>query len=117
MYNGFDTEILLRKLFDTTYGFFNHEETNDRPLALVAMHDGENLVEGSYMSNLIRDFHKYKIHRLLGISFNEFIEYPPYFIEQIIAIALKDAKDQEAEAKSLQDAIGDEKGLPDRKGR
>lgn len=80
-----DAELLLREAYEITYGLFNHDDmTVDRPLALVAMHPGENTAVGSTLYGRIEQFAELEIAKYFGISLIEFFELPTDVVNKIM---------------------------------
>lgn len=80
-------ELITRNYYQTEYGIYDHAKARgDRPLALVALHDKEDVVEGGMLFTYVRAFFNYRLHQR-GLSLNEFLELPYHVVELILDIA------------------------------
>ncbi len=95
-----DAGILLRDLYETRFGIFNHIGTSKkRPLASVALHDAEEINENSLLYEAMHSFAKREIKDIFNISFLDFISLPMDWCAMITEIASATAGEK-ATAKS-----------------
>lgn len=81
-------EAIARACYQTEYGIFDHDHAQGfKPLALVALHPKEDVVEGGLLFSHIRRYHSRQIYRNFGISLMEFLTLPPYVVELLYEIA------------------------------
>lgn len=95
-------QIISLTCYQTEYEIFNHDRPNNRPLALVAHHDKEDVLEGGPLYTHIRQFFNYRLHKLFGISLTEFLEYPPHVVEFLYSIARADVDHQDHTHRDVQ---------------
>jgi len=99
-------EMIGLSCYQTEYGIFNHSRvrgpTEQRPLASVALHDKEDVMEGGPLFSHIRRFYQYRLHKLFGLSLNEFLELPLYMVELLYDIAIADATQQDHTHRDVQ---------------
>jgi hypothetical protein len=97
---------LLRDYYESLYGLFDHEtESHGRPLALVAMHWGENGSDGSQLDERIEQFVDLDVGKYFHISFSEFMDLPSDICRRMLEKA-KRRKDEEGKvAKNADDLL------------
>jgi hypothetical protein len=80
-------EILALSAYQTEYGIYNHQAPDHtRPLALVAMHPKEDVLEGGPLFSHIRRYHQHQIQQHFRLSLVEFLELPPYLVDLLYDI-------------------------------
>lgn len=75
---------MTRTAYQTEYGIFNHDDpmaAKRRPLALVAMHPKEDVLEGSTYVSALRRFYSFKINTTFSMSAHEFFALPVWETE------------------------------------
>jgi hypothetical protein len=96
-------EIITLSCYQTEYGIFNHERPHpERPLALVAMHPKEDVVEGGPLYSHIRRYYNYQIYKHFGLSLSEFLELPMHLADLLYDISRADATQHETTQRSVQ---------------
>lgn len=88
-------ERLTRTAYQNQYKIFPHHDprkVKERPLALVAMHDKENAVEGSLRYSYIRRFYQLKIGEVFHLSYHDFFDLPVDEAEFLCEIAKQHAQ-------------------------
>lgn len=89
------TVLLLREMYETQYGIFNHDApgaAKAAPLALVAMHRKEDAYSYSMERHYLWKFRQYKLNEKWGLSLNDWLSLPFFMacdlleIEQRIAM-------------------------------
>lgn len=83
---------MLNDLYETHYGIFNHSnnkssQVNYRPLASVAMHDGEEIISNDLMEEFVRAYVSKGIGTLYNISLPEFLSYPKHVVNMLFRLA------------------------------
>lgn len=105
--DSISARLVLLDAYEVTYGIYNHavsEPGNERPLALVAMHDKENVTIHSELYNTIRRFRRYKVYQNFGIGFDTFMSLPTEYCTFILEMLGDEAaKEAEALSKRLQE--------------
>lgn len=95
-------EIITLSCYQTEYGIFDHQRASrHRPLALVAMHPKEDVVEGGPLFTHIRKYYHHQVHKHFGLSLSEFLELPPYVAEFLYEIARAEVTQEESRHRSL----------------
>lgn len=85
-------KLLLRESYETIYGIFDHERFSDqRPLALVAMHPKENASSHSRLYNTVQRFYNSDIYSATGLSLTDFLNLPREYVELLFAMHTKRA--------------------------
>jgi len=70
-------QLLILEAYETTFRLYNHDRENpNEPLALVRLHDKENVVKYSRMANVIRSFRRHRVGHHFNMSLSEFLKYP-----------------------------------------
>ena len=83
-----DGRLVLQDLYETEYGIYNHlSGSRSRPLASVAMHDVEDINDGSLLEEAARLYAMRKINTTYGYNFSEFLELPRDVIDILISVA------------------------------
>lgn len=99
-------EFLTRLAYQTDYGIYNHDLLrNKRPLAMVRMHEKEDVVEGGYLFSRIRRYHINRIYKHFGLNLIEFMELPQYVIELLFEITQVESVVNESQAHALQQEL------------
>lgn len=64
--------------YQTDYGIFDHSspEAQSRPLAVLAMHPKENVIEGGAERSHLRRFFNYRIGKQFNLSLDQFFDLP-----------------------------------------
>lgn len=102
------TQAVTLACYQSEYGIFEHNNpkvSRDRPLALVAMHDKENVVEGGPQFSYIRRYHSHRIKEHFNLSLLEFFELPPHVVELLLDIASIELERNNVEARKAQQQI------------
>lgn len=82
--------------YQTEYGIYDHEKpSRERPLAMVAFHDKEDVLEGGPLYSHIRRFFGYRIGKLFNVSLGEFLSFPLHVVELLYAIGQSDGTQQD----------------------
>lgn len=85
-----DIEIIKRSKYETAFNIYNHDsKLDDRPYALVAMHDVENSCDGSLLYERLDQFAKEKIGKHFNISIKEFLELPTDICDRMVEISVR----------------------------
>lgn len=98
-------EILTRTAYQTEYGIFNHDDphaAHRRPLALVAMHTKENVMEGSTYLSALRRFYNFKINTTFTISAKDFFALPVWETELYFEMAASTMEQAAQRGKKLE---------------
>lgn len=96
-------EIITLTCYQTEYGIYNHERPDrQRPLALVAYHPKEDVLEGGPLYSHIRRYFNYQIFKHFGLNLTEFLELPPHVVELLYDIARADGVQQGSTARQIQ---------------
>lgn len=99
-------EQITLACYQTEYGIFDHEAPHsNRPLAMVAMHDKEDVIEGGQLFSHIRKYHSHRVYKLFGINLIEFLELPPYVVELLYDMAAAEAVRTESTHRKLQQQL------------
>ena len=78
-------QLLIMEAYETTFHLYNHDHQNpNEPLALVTMHDQENVVKYSRMANTIRSFRRHRVGHHFHMSLSEFLQYPRHVGRMIL---------------------------------
>lgn len=96
-----DADSLMRKVYESTYGIFNHVKNDGlkgklrRPLAEVAFHKGEDFTGGSALEDTMRVFRDLPIGEIYRISYLEFMSLPVHITDMMMRVA-KEKRDKES---------------------
>lgn len=85
-----DAEMSLSAIFETKYGIFNHTNPDlrkARPLALVALHEAEDLTRSAQLYTQLENYIKLDIYKHTGLSMTEFFELPRDLVNHIYNVA------------------------------
>lgn len=102
-----DAQIVLRKLYETHFGIFNHmeeeaKETITRPMASVALYDMEENGQGSPLYRRISQYIRNGIEKHTGLNLIEFLSLPREMIQFIYAECEKQSKTEVQGMEALQ---------------
>lgn len=107
-------EIITLSCYQTEYEIFNHEKPHpQRPLALVAMHPKEDVMEGGPLYSHVRRYYNYQIYKHFGVSLVDFLELPMHVVDLLYDIARADATHQEVTHRSVQRQLDMDFGDPE----
>lgn len=95
-------DIMLRKLYETTYGIHNHYAPGQSPLALSAARQKEEVYLYSKKAEDYRRFMDLGMAALTGLSLTEFFDLPAPDIEFLFAEAEIQNKLEGASAAKLE---------------
>ena len=89
--NSIDGQIVLKDLYESQYHIFDHiGNNNNRPLASVALHPGEEVVKDSLLEEIMRSYILKDIKKITGLSLIEYMDLPPDYIEIIDRLATEE---------------------------
>lgn len=105
-----DTQMLLMEKYETKFNIHNHDlDTNDRPFALVAMHDCEDVSLGSLLYEDVVSFADNRVYKFFNISIKDFLDMPPYVCKMLIDISKVLSNKENTEAANVLNNIGNPK--------
>ena len=85
-----DTTLLFRERYETIFGIFNHMALGaERPLALVAMHVGENNCVGSSLDERIKQFAELEVGKHFNISLKDMFDLPTDIVNIMFEVSNK----------------------------
>lgn len=97
-----DARLVLLEMYEQEYGIYNHALGDpNRPLASVAMHPAENVLEGSFLDERIEQFADKEVTKHFGLSLIEFLDLPTDVCFKILEVAAKRQKVEGSTAASL----------------
>ncbi len=76
--NCVSTEILLKDIYRTTYGIFDHVNNKNIALASSIIHEKENVNYNNKLERLFRNYVNKQINEIFKISLLEYLELPSY---------------------------------------
>lgn len=89
-------EVITRSCYQTEFGIYDHgQPVSHRPLALSALHDKENVVEGGPVFSYIRRFHRCRIAKHFNMTLQDFFALPVYIAELVCEIGEAEAADND----------------------
>lgn len=102
-------ELLTLAAYQTDYGIYDHERLKGvKPLALVRMHDKENIVEGGLLYSHIRRYHVSRIYKHFGLNLTDFLALPLHVVDLLYDIAQSESVKSDADARELQRELNDQ---------
>lgn len=85
-------QILLREAYETIYRIYDHDAPDpSRPLAMVAMHEKENVTEHGALYNAMRRYAASDIARRFNLTPGEFFSYPREITALLFNIVAKES--------------------------
>lgn len=103
-------ELMTRMLYDIDYGIFDHRaKSRERPMAAVAMHPAENIIEGSMQYEVIRNYHRFNINKVFSMSLFDYLELPVNVYHLINDMAQSDAMMKAKDMETLNKELGNDK--------
>lgn len=76
--------------YQTEYGIFDHSNpalVKERPLAVVAMHPKEDVIEGGVERSHIRRFFNYRLGETFNLSLKDFFDLPVHVVNFLYELA------------------------------
>lgn len=113
-----DMLMVFIDIYESRFGIYDHMGTtngvqNNRPMVSVALHEAENLGEGSDLYSFIDIYFDREIFKHTGLTLDKFGSFPREYIQLIIKniekIATKEAKIISSTDNMLNNAIGNRK--------
>lgn len=99
-------QLATQLCYDTEFEIYRHDQPDPhRPLAGVAMHAKENVVEGGMRYAYIRRFTNYGIHRRFGIDLQGFFALPLDEADLLCDIAKADMTQQDKAQREVRDQM------------
>lgn len=106
-----DARLVLLEQYETFYGIYNHTTGDpNRSMANIAMHYAENVSDGSLLDERIAQFAEKKITKYFGLSFKEFLEYPPDVCFKMLEVAEKQSKIESDATTSVLNQLNNQAG-------
>jgi hypothetical protein len=105
-----DAQTYMSDVYDTTFNLYNHltpNPTRPRPLAIVALHPQEHVVEGGAHETAYRLYRDKKIQELWGLSLTEFLLFPASEINTLVRLADEELSKKAREVSEVQDSLKD----------
>lgn len=69
---------MLTELYETQFQIHNHLRKNSRsPFSSVAFHPSEDTVNGSRKQEAIRNHIELRIHEIVGLDYDHYVNRPP----------------------------------------
>jgi hypothetical protein len=90
MTNRVDAQIVLRELYETHFGIYNHADpvlNKDRPFSSVAYHPCESINDFTLMEDRMRNYINFGIYETFHMTFQEYLSFPFDWIETLNKIA------------------------------
>ena len=98
-----DGQIVLRQLYETHFGIFNHvEEEENRPMAAVALYDMEINGQGSPLYRRISQYVRSGIIKYTGLNLTEFLSLPREIVQLLYDECEQQSKTEVMAMDSLQ---------------
>ncbi len=74
-----DAQIVMKDLYETRFGLYDHGGQNKSPLASVLHHDGDETWLSGSLRDIVEEFAVYNMGELYNISLVEYLMLPrPY---------------------------------------
>lgn len=90
------TRLMLTESYDIHYDIFRHDLINNRPMAIMELHEKEKLSTVSPLYELFKTYVECDILKYTGIPYDRFIELPRHITRHLIddckRLAQKDIK-------------------------
>lgn len=88
-----EVQLLMRETYEDLFRIFNHGEASyQRPLALVAMHEAENVTTHGPLYNTIRRYRRAGIKDAFKLSLTEFLTLPREYTALLFSIMEEEAQ-------------------------
>jgi hypothetical protein len=99
--NSIDGQLVMKDLYETEYGIYDHlSGSKNRPLASVAMHDMEDINDGSLLEEAANKYISKGIYDAFHLTLLEFLELPIDVIELLFSIC---DSEQSKKSKAISD--------------
>lgn len=110
--NSSDIQLLLRDMYETTYGIYNHNLDRDEDLlSLVSMREVEDPTIGGLMYERIRQYFKREIYRFTGYTPTQFLELPTDLVNYMVEQAVKQQATNHTVAKDVEQDVQNQLSL------
>lgn len=101
--NSVDGQLIMTAFYEHEYGIFPHLQKNpNRPLATVALHPSEEIIDDSLLEEAIRSYTKRGIKELYNLSVTEFLDLPVHVVNLLIKIADETSSQKHQVAASIE---------------
>jgi hypothetical protein len=104
--NSSDLQLMLRDMYETTYGIYNHnQDTDDDVLSLVAVRETEDSSSGGLLYERIRHYDEREILKFFGLDLVEFLELPTDLVTYLLELASKKQASNHKVAADVEEGI------------
>lgn len=105
--NSVDAQIIMRDFYENAYGIYPHLKKNgNRPLASVALHPAEELIDDSLLEEAVRSYIARGVRDLYNLSIVEFLELPQHVVNLLVKIADESMSKKHVQASALERELG-----------
>lgn len=112
--NSSDLQLMLRDMYETTYGIYDHNKDRDEDLlSLVAIREGEDGSVGGHLYERIRQFDKREILKFFGLSVTEFLELPTDIANYLVELSVQKQASNHNVARDAEQQVQQQLGLFD----
>ncbi len=89
--NSSDIQILLRDVYETTYGIYNHNQDKDEDvLSLVTLRDAEDVGPGyGLLYERLRQYDEREILKYFGYNPTQFLDLPTDMVTYLLEMAAR----------------------------
>ena len=106
-----DVQILLRERYEQSHGIYDHKAADGDHFALVRHHWCEDAIGASRLRERMESFLEARVGQNFHMSFQDFINQPPYVCDLMLEVLQTRAPAQEQELQNVLDEFKD-KGKP-----
>lgn len=96
-----DAKLVLKDLYETKYGIFNHRRSDKSPFSSVLFHESESRFHEGLLRSLIADYLQTKVKDFTGLTLLEYLSLPSHLTKVIMKAV---DVEKQREAKMLDDA-------------
>lgn len=102
-----DVQILLRERYEQAHGIYDHKAADNDHFALVRHHWCEDAIGASRLRERMESFLEARVGQNFHMSFQDFINQPPYVCDLMLEVLQTRAPAQEQELQNVLDEFKD----------
>lgn len=97
---------MLKDIYRTTYGIFDHINNKDVPLASSIIHEKENVDYSGKLERLFRNYVDKQINEIFKLTLLEYLELPSYISNIIDNICSDEIRKKSTILKDIESQMG-----------
>ena len=97
-------KIVLDRAYDR-YTQIHHHQSDDNPLSIVSLHESEDAATGGLYKAYLLRFMRLGVHKRLGVSINDVMDYPIDYVEELLRVVLAMSQETQSAEEELREEL------------